>query len=323
MKRILLSVAAVCTALAFALPAAAESYPDRVVKIVVGAPPGGGLDVLARAVAQALTVRWGKSVIVENRPGASGIVGAAAVASSAPDGHTLLAVTDQTLIANRFTFKSLPYNPDTFVSISQLAVANQLVLVNSDLPVHNMHELIELERKKPGSLAYGSWGDGSTPQLVYETLNKTAGTTFLGVAYKGVAPVLIALTGNEVQLSVISGGTSAPLLSSGKLRPIAIAAKARAPEFPDLPTTAEAGYPQLRASIWFGLAAPAGTPPALAEKISADVRDIANKPEFIDRFIKPQGWRLVASTPAEMDEAIRSDLPAVREMIANAHVEAQ
>jgi tripartite-type tricarboxylate transporter receptor subunit TctC len=312
-----------CSLIAAAAPSSSQTYPDHVVRIIVPAAPGGGLDVLCRGIAQGLTSRWGRSVIVENRAGASGLVGASTVANSSPDGYTLLAVTDQMYLSNRYTFKKLPYDPDTFVNISLLAVANQLVLVNSELPVKTLGDLVELDKKKPGALTYGNWGDGSTPQLLYETLNKEAGTKFLGVPYKGVAPVLVALTANEVQLSVISGGTAAPLLKSGSVRPIAIAAKSRAPEFPDVPTTAEAGFPQLRASIWFGLAAPPGTPAALIERISADIRDIMQQATFIDRFIKPQGWRLVASTPAQMNDTIREELPTVRDLIANAGVQPQ
>jgi tripartite-type tricarboxylate transporter receptor subunit TctC len=306
-----------------AAPAFAQTFPDHVVRIIVGAPPGGGLDVLARGIAEGLTERWGKAVIVENRAGASGIVSATTVASAPPDGYTLLAVTDQMYLANRFTFRKLPYDPSAFVNISLIAVANQLVLVNSGLPIKTMDDLVLFDRKEPGALIYGDWGDGSTPQLLFETLNKDAGTKFLGVPYKGVAPVMVALIANEVQLSVVSGGTAAPLLKSGAVRPIAIAAASRAPEFPDVPTTAEAGFPQLRASIWCGLSAPPGTPPALAERISADVRDIAKQQAFIDRFVKPQGWSLVASTPAQMDAVIQEQLPTIRGMIANAGVEPQ
>lgn len=322
MKRSVISTLVICALVAMASPARAE-YPERIVKIVSGAPPGGGLDILVRGVAQELTVKWGKSVIVENRAGASGMIAASAVAGSAPDGYTLLAVTDQTYLANRFMFKNLPYDPDAFANISLIALANQIILVNAEIPVKTLSELMALEKQKPGSLAYGSWGDGSTPQLVYETLNKGSGSAFLNVPYKGVAPVLVALTTNEVQMSVISGGTAAGLLSSGKVRPLAIAAKSRAPEFPDLPTTAEAGFPQLRASIWFGITAPPGTPKALVEKISADVREIANRPAFVERFVTAQGWKLVASTPAEMDAAIQAELPVIREMVANTGVQPQ
>jgi len=323
MRRVFRSAAIFGTLLMIALPASGQTYPDRVIKIVVGAPPGGGLDVLVRALAQELTARWGKSVVVDNRPGASGLISAEAVANAPPDGYTWLAVTDQIYLANRFAFKALPYNPDGFANISLVAQADQFVLATASLPVRNIRELVALDRQKPGSVAYGSWGDGSTPQLLFETLNKTAGTAFLNVPYKGVAPVLNALSTDEVQLSAVSGGTAGPLLKAGKVRPLAIAAKSRATEYPDVPTTAEAGYPTLQAFIWFGLAAPAGTPIAIIERASAEVRDIAKQPAFAERYITSLGWKFVASTPVEMDATIKAELPIIREMIMNAGVKPQ
>lgn len=323
-KSILQGVAALGVLFASIAPANTQTYPDKVVKIVVGVTPGGGLDVLVRGIAQELTARWGKSVVIENRPGASGLIASEGVASAAPDGYTLLAVTDQIYLSNRFAFRHLPYNPDSsFANITLLARAEQFVLANADVPAKSMRDLIAAERQKPGSLAYGTWGDGSPPQLVYETLNKNAGTKFLGVPYKGVAPVLNALVGNEVQLSVGSSGVAGQLLQAKKLKALALAAKARSPAYPDVPTTTEAGYPEIQAFIWFGLAAPAGTPPALIDRISAEVRDIINQPAFAERFITSAGWKLVASTPAEMDETIQSELPIMREMIANAGVKPQ
>jgi tripartite-type tricarboxylate transporter receptor subunit TctC len=302
----------------------AQTYPDRVVKIVIGVAPGGGIDVLVRGIAQELTGRWGKSVVVENRPGASALIAAEGVANAAPDGYTWLAVTDQIYLSNRFAFKHLPYNPETsFTSISLLARAEQFVLANAEVPANTLAELVAAEKRKPGSFAYGHWGDGSPPQLVYETLNKRTGTAFLGVPYKGVAPVLGALVGNEVQLSVGSSGVAGQLLQAKKVKALALAAKARSPAWPDVPTTAEAGFPEIQAFIWFGLAAPAGTPPALVERISAEVRDILRQPAFTERFVTSLGWKLVASTPAGMDETIRSELPIISEMIANAGVKPQ
>ena len=197
------------------------------------------------------------------------------------------------------------------------------MLANAEVKPNSLPELVAAERQKPGSFAYGTWGDGSPPQLLYETLNKKDGTGFLGVPYKGVAPVLNALVANEIQLSVGSSGVAGQLMAARKLKPLALAAPARSPAYPDVPTTAEAGYPGLEAFIWFGLAAPAGTPPALVEKISADVRDILKQPAFTERFITASGWKLVASTPAEMDATIKSELPLMREMTANAGVKPQ
>jgi tripartite-type tricarboxylate transporter receptor subunit TctC len=299
---------------------AGQGFPDRIIKIVVGSSPGGGLDILARAVAQELTTRWGKSVIVENRAGASGLIAAESVANAAPDGYTWLAVTDQIYLSNRFAFKRLPYDPDGFANISIIALADQFVLATPSVQANSIRELVALDLEKPDTLSYGMWGDGSAPQLLYETLNKAAGTKLLGVPYKGVAPVMNALGTNEVQLSVASAGTAGPFMRTGKLKALAIAAKSRSADFPEIPTTAEQGYPDLQAFIWFGLAAPGGTPAAIVEKASAEIRDIARQRAFSERFITSIGWKLIASTPAEMDATIQAELPIIRGMVGNAGV---
>jgi tripartite-type tricarboxylate transporter receptor subunit TctC len=319
MRQVLLS-SLIAAVLAVAWPLVGHAFPDKVIKIVVGAPPGGGLDILARALAQELTTRWGKAVIVENRGGASGLIAGEAVANAAPDGYTWLAATDQTYLSNRFAFKRLPYDPDGFAKISIIAQADQFMLTTPDVPANSIRELVVLDREKPDSLSYGSWGDGSTPQLLYETLNKDAGTKLLGIPYKGVAPVLNALGTGEIQLSVVSAGTAGSFLRAGRVKMLAIAAKSRSPEFPEIPTTAEEGYPDLQAFIWFGLAAPRGTPAAIIDKASAEIRDIALQPTFSERFITPNGWKLIASTPAEMDATIQDELPIIHHMIENAGV---
>lgn len=307
-----------------ATPAAAENWPEKPVRIVLGVPPGGGLDVLVRGVAAELSTKWGKSVVVDNKPGASGLIAAESIANAAPDGYSLFATTDQIYMGNRFVFKSLPYDPDkSFANITIMARAEQFLLANPAVPAKTLPELIEADKKKPGSLAYGSWGDGSPPQLVYETLNKHAGTKFLHVPYKGVAPVLNALTTNEIQLSVGSSGVAGGLLKADKVKALAIAAKKRSPLFPDVPTTTELGHPEILAFIWFGLAAPAGTPRPIIDKIYADVRDVLKQPAFTERFISTPGWAMIASSPAETDEIIKSELPIIREMIAAAGVKPQ
>ena len=302
-------------------PAAAQTWPDKPVKIVLGVPPGGGLDVLVRGIAQELSIKWGQSVVVDNKPGASGLIAAEGIAKAAPDGYSLLATTDQIYLGNRFVFKALPYDPDkSFANITIMARAEQFLLANPGVSAKTLPELIAADKQKAGSLAYGSWGDGSPPQLVYETLNKSAGTKFLHVPYKGVAPVLNALTGNEIQLSVGSSGVAGGLMKAGKVKALALAAKERSPLFPDVPTTTEAGFPQIQAFIWFGLAAPAGTPKEIVDRISADVREIVAQPAFTERFIVTPGWKRIGSTPAETDEVIQSELPVIRDMTAAAGV---
>lgn len=305
-------------------PARAQSWPDKPVKIVLGVPPGGGLDVLVRGVAQELSTKWGKSVLVENRPGASGLIAAEGVANAAPDGYTLLATTDQIYMGNRYAFKNLPYNPDTsFANITVMARAEQFLLANPNVAAKTLPELIALEKQKPGSLAYGSWGDGSPPHLVYETLNKNTGSKFLHVPYKGVAPVLAAITGDEIQLTVGSSGVAGQLLKAGKVKALALAAKERSPLFPDVPTTTELGFPEIQAFIWFGFAAPAGTLKPIIDKIAADVRAVITQPAFVERFITLPGWKLIASTPADTDEIIKNELPIIRDMSAAAGVKPQ
>ena len=204
-----------------------------------------------------------------------------------------------------------------------MARAEQFLLANPGVPAKTLPELIAADKQKPGSLAYASWGDGSPPHLVYESLNKNAGTKLLHVPYKGVAPVLTALTANEAQLSVGSSGVAGSLLKAGKLKALAIAANKRSPLFPDVPTTAELGHPEILSFIWFGLAAPAGTPQPIVDKISADVRDVVKQPAFTERFIATPGWSLIAATPAETDQIIKSELPIIRGMTAAAGVKPQ
>jgi tripartite-type tricarboxylate transporter receptor subunit TctC len=305
-------------------PAAAQTFPDKPVKIVLGASPGGGLDVLVRGVAAELSTKWGQSVVVDNKPGASGMIAAEGIAKSAPDGYSLFATTDQIYMANRYAFKNLPYDLDkSFANITIMARAEQFLLAHPDVPARTLPELIAADKQTPGKLAYGSWGDGSPPQLVYETLNRNAGTKFLHVPYKGVAPVLNALTGNEIQLSVGSSGVAGGLLRAGKVKALAIAAKQRSPLFPAVPTTTEMGHPEILSFIWMGLAAPAGTPQAIVDKISADVREIVKQPAFTERFIATPGWTTIAATPAETDQIIKSELPIIRDMSAAAGVKPQ
>lgn len=325
MTRLMRGILAALALLAVATAAQAQSgFPDKSVKIVVGFPPGGGLDVLIRGVAQELGNKWGKPVVVENRPGASSLIAAETVAKSPPDGYTLLAVSDQIYLANRFAFKALPYDPDkSFVSVIRLARTGQFMIAHPGLAASNVKELIALEKAKPGSINYGHWGEGSPAHLIYETLNKKHGTKFVGVPYKGVAPVLQSLVNNEIQLSIGSSGVAGQLLKTSKVKALAFASAPRHAEFAEVSTSTEQGMPELQAFIWFGIAAPAGTPADVVARLNADFRDAVRAPAVAERFVTAVGWTLVAGTPAEMDETIQRELPLMRDMIANAGVQAQ
>ncbi|HMN80490.1 MAG TPA: tripartite tricarboxylate transporter substrate binding protein [Burkholderiaceae bacterium] len=310
-------------AAAAALPARgqANEYPAKTVRLIVPSPAGSSLDLFGRTLAEDLAKRWGRSVIVESKPGAAGNIAASTLLQSAPDGYTLMLVTDNMLLANRFVFRKLPYDPDaSFSPISLLVESDQLIVATSTTPVRSLPELIAYARQNPQALAYGYWSSGSSPQLVFSTLNKLAGTAILGVPYQGVGPVIKAMMSNEVQLSVMTPSTGAPVLQSGKSVALAIASPKRSPMHPDLPTTAELGFPQVRASTWYGLVGPAGLPPELVRRISDDVRDTIRTPGFLDRNLSLKGWTLVASSPAELSSAVRQQAPIVAEMVKAAGI---
>lgn len=302
---------------------AAQQYPTRAVRIIIPFSAGGGIDVLVREIAADLTPKWGQPVIPDNRVGAGGNIGAEAVAKSPPDGYTLLAGINQTFAANRYLYKSLPYDPERgFVPITLMAQIEQFLLAHPSVTAMDLRELVAAARREPGKLSYGSWGRGSQPQLVYEMLNKKESLDLLHVPYKGVAPLLTALISGEILLTVGSSGVAGTLLKAGRLKALAIAGKRRSPQFPAVPTTAELGYPYVQSSIWFGLFAPAGTPPAIVDKIGADVRAIMRTPAFAERQAA-KGLDVVASTPQDLAATIRAEVTSVGEMIRAAGIQAE
>jgi tripartite-type tricarboxylate transporter receptor subunit TctC len=302
----------------------ADRFPERTVRIVVPAAAGGGLDILMRAIARELSGRWSQPVVIENRAGASGIVGIGEVISrGGNDGHTLLATTDG-LISNRFAFKNLPFDAvKDLQPVTLIALGEQLLVANSDFAANNLTELIALAQKDGARISYGSYGEGTQPHLVYGALAAAAGVQLTHVPYKGVAPVLVALAGNEVQLSVISSGTAGPLLKAGKLKVLAAASSERARDFPQVRTTAEQGFAQLQSAIWFGLMAPAGVPLAIIDKVSADVRAIVQEPAFTEQQINGKGCRLLPGGPKQFDALVQAQTPVMGAMFSAAGVKPQ
>jgi tripartite-type tricarboxylate transporter receptor subunit TctC len=311
-------------ALGLALPALADQFPSKIVTIVVPFPPGGGIDVMVRAIAAELSARWGKPVVIENKGGAGTLIGAEAVARAAPDGYTLLATIDQTLVANRFLYRQLPYDPDkSFAPVSLLVESDHMLLANPALAAKDLRELVALARREKGKLNFGSFGDGSQPVLVYGLLNQREGLDIAHIPYKGVAPLMTATVAGEVQLATASPGVAGALLKANRLKALAIAGKQRSPQFPDVPTTAEQGYPYLRSSVWYGLFAPAGTAPELINKINADVTDILKKPAFAERQATSKGLRVVAGKPADFASRIHEDVATTQEMVRAANIQPQ
>lgn len=307
--------------LGVAAGAPAQQFPARVVRVIVPFPPGGGIDVLVRAMAVDLTAKWGQPVIIENRAGAGSNIGAEAVAKAAPDGHTLLATVNQTFTSNRYLYKALPYDPErSFVPVTLMVQSDHFLLAHPSFAAKDLRELVALAKRQPGKLNYGSFGQGSQPHLAFETLNKREGLDLQHVPYKGIAPLLTAVTAGEVPLATGSAGVAGELLRAGRLKALAIAGKRRAGQFPDVPTTAEQGYPYLIASIWYGLFAPAGTPATVVEKIGSDARAILKTPAFAQKQVTARGLDVVASSSQELAAVIKEESANVGEMIRAAGV---
>lgn len=306
-----------------AVPALAQQFPSKTVRLLIPWPAGGSTDVLGRALASELSTVWKQPVVVENPAGAGSIVGAERVAASAPDGHTLMMTIDTTTVHNRFLYK-LSYDPDkSFTPITMVARSGQFVIAHPSFPPNNLRELIEYARSNPGKVTYASYGLGSQPQLFFEALAKREGVKFLNVPYKGIGPCVIATVAGEVQATVSSPAASGAQVRAGKVKAIAIGGSQRTSLFPNVPTIAESGYPNAAAIIWFGLFGPGGMNPQLVDRIYRDATAIAKRPEFVEKYISKFSLDLVANTPAEFAAAIRADVEITAEMVKAAGLKRQ
>jgi tripartite-type tricarboxylate transporter receptor subunit TctC len=301
----------------------AQSYPSRLVRFVVPFPAGGGVDLVIRAAAQELSSKWGTPVIVENRVGAGGTVGTEAVFRAAPDGYTLLATVNQTITTAPYLFKSLQYDPSKFAPITLMVQSDNFVLAHPAVPANSLRELVDLVKKQPKKWNYGSFGRGSQPQLLFEYLNSKEGLDLLHIPYNGISPLLIAMITGEVSLTTGSAGVAGEFLRTGKLKALAIAGKKRSPQFPDVPTTEEAGFGYLQSSIWYAVFAPPDTPAEIVDKVGGDLRAILRRPDFIEHQIASKGLEAVASTPAELATVVEKEAASIKTMIDAAAVLAE
>jgi tripartite-type tricarboxylate transporter receptor subunit TctC len=265
--------------------ATAETYPEHPVRIVVPYPPGGSNDIVARVLAQKLSERWGQQAIVDNRGGASGDIGAEAVAQAPADGYTLLLTAPGPLTVNAALFRNLPFDPaKDFAPVALVASVPIVLMVHPSLPVKSVQDLIALARREPGTLNFGSSGSGSTNHLAGELLKKLAGIDIVHVPYRGAAPAMSDLVGGHIPMMFDNMPGALVQIKAGTVRPIAVAGATRAAALPDLPTVAESGVPGFEASSWFGLVARAGTPAAVLTRLTGDVDDILRMPEIEKRF---------------------------------------
>src|SRR5919106_3146210 len=260
---------------------AAHAWPTKPVRIVVAYPPGGGIDVLARQLADKLGPGWGQPVVVENKPGANTIVAADAVAKSPPDGYTVLMTTDATFSINPHLYGKLPFDTQRdFIPVTMLVLLHQLLVAHPSLPANTLQELISLAKTKPGSINYASYGSGSQPHLAGEMLKNKAGIDLVHVPYKGISLAVPAVIAGEVQLTFAGIATSSGPLKAGRIKALAIGGARRSPLLPEVPTFAELGYPEVETHAWFGLFVPAGSPGPAVGRIYQDVKKLLNEPDF-------------------------------------------
>jgi tripartite-type tricarboxylate transporter receptor subunit TctC len=278
-------IAACVFAFAFGGGATAQDYPSRTVKIVVPFPAGGSNDIIARILAQKLSERSGQQFIVENRGGAGGNIGAEAVASSDPDGYTLLLTAPGPLTANASLYKNLPFDPaKAFAPLVLIANVPIVLMVHPSVEAKSVKDLIALAKAKPGTINFGSSGNGSTNHLAGELLKSMAGINIVHVPYKGAAPAMNDLVAGHIPMLFDNMPAVLPQVQSKRVNAIAVAGAKRANAMPDVPTVAESGVPGFEASAWFGLVAPAKTPPAVLKKLEDDVTAVLKMPDVQKRF---------------------------------------
>ena len=289
------------------LPAAAQTYPNHALKMVVGFPPGGVGDILARLFAAQVAEGLGQPVLVENRPGAGGTIGAAAVAKSAPDGYTILFVTSGHA-GNATLYRSLPYDSSKdFAPVVALASTPVNVVVNAQSPYRTVRDLIADAKARPGKLNYGAGGGGATlTSLAVDVFRGDTGVDVMAINYKGTAPALAALMGGEVDFCFDTVSGSVGLLRSGKIRALAVTSKKRSEALPEVPTLHESGVPEFDVIGWFGILAPAGTPRAAVDKLNAEFNAALKNPTLRGR-LKDLGADGMGGTPEEFGRLIDSE----------------
>jgi len=287
---------------------AAQAWPDRPVRIVVAYPPGGGIDVMARQIAEKLTPQWGQTVLVENRPGANTIIASDAVAKAPADGYTVLMSTDATFSINPHLYAKLPYDAERdFVPVTMLVLLQQLLVAHPAVPYHDLNGLIQAAKAKPGSINYASYGSGSQPHLAAEMLKNKAGIDLVHVPYKGISLAVPAVMAGEVQLTFAGIATSMPQLKAGRIKALAIGGQARSPLLPQVPTFTELGFPEVETHAWFGLFLPAGSPAEAVQRIHQDTKKIIDESDFRQKQLVEKGYEVVGSSPAEFVNYLKKD----------------
>ncbi len=308
---------------AFAQSAAPAPYPNKPVKIVVAFTPGGPTDVVARLLGQKLGERWGQQVLIENKPGAGGLLGSEQVARSAPDGYNLLMATAGNLTVNQHIYRNMRFDPvKDFAPVLRTAGVDFVLVTQPDSPFKTVKDLLTAAKARPGEITTATSGNGGAPHLAAALFNDAAGVQLSMVPYKGTADAVNAVLGGQVMLDFDAASQVLPHIRAGKLRPLAVLGTERTPLLPDVPTMAEAGLPTYQFRNWFGLVAPAGTPADIIAKLEADVNAVLRDPDVRARF-DTMGLAPGGGSTAQFAEQIRTESANWAATIKAANIAAQ
>jgi tripartite-type tricarboxylate transporter receptor subunit TctC len=317
------SLSALLLCVATLAQAQSPGYPSKPIHLIVPFPPGGGNDTVARAIAQQISPELGQPVVIDNKPGAGGSVGAELAAKAPADGYTLFLAGVGSHVVNPNVHKKLGYDPlKDFAPITLIASAPSVLVVNPKVPAQNIAEFTAYARANPGKLNYASNGTGSAAQLAAAMYETMAGVKMVHVPYKGIAPALTDLLGGEVQLMFGTVVALVPHIQAGKLRALAVTGKKRSPLIPDVPTLRESGLPEYEAGSWYGIEAPAGTPRAIIEQLNAVIVKALKQPDVAKR-LATEGAEVIGSTPEEFGAHIKADLERVGKIVRAAGIQAE
>ncbi|MBI3068041.1 MAG: tripartite tricarboxylate transporter substrate binding protein [Betaproteobacteria bacterium] len=306
-------------AIGIACSALAQTYPTRAVRLIVGFPPGGTVDLLARITAPKLSERWGQQAVVDNRPGAGSTIAAEIVAKANADGYTLLMIT-MSYAVSAGLYQNLAYHPvDSFAPVTLVGSTPMILLAHPSLPVKSLSQLIALAKARPGQLNFASAGAGSFPHLAGELLKRMAGIDIVHVPYKGAGPAFTDLVGGHVELQFASLPGSLPYIRAGKVRPIAVTSAKRSRAMPEVPTIAESGIAGYELTNWYGLLAPAGTDRKIVERLNGDFVAILQIRDVAEAFARV-GAEPVTSTPREFEVYLRSEVEKWSKVIKDAGI---
>jgi tripartite-type tricarboxylate transporter receptor subunit TctC len=311
----------VAASLALALPVlvGAQNYPARPVRLIVPFPPGGSVDVVARALTPKLSERLGQQVVIENRSGASGIIGTEVVAHAKPDGYTLL-INTIPFVTNTYLYSKVPYDPFAdFLPVAWLCSSPATLVVNPSLPVRSVRELLALAKSKPGALNYSAAGAGTNPHFAGELFNSLGQVDIVAVQYKGGGPSLLAALSGEVGISFPNISEAIPHVKTGKLVVLGVTGAKRSPALPDVPTIAESGLPGYEFVTWHGVLAPKGTPAAIVSLLNARVKETLVVPDLA-HFFEQMGFDIVASTPEEFAAHLKRESEKWGKVIKERHI---